>query len=156
VGYIAGDGEKAPEFTLAAPDGQAISWRNFRNRGLVLYFYPRDDTSGCTQEALEFSAALGEFDALGVSVLGVSRDSPDSHQRFIDRRALSVPLASDEGGEVCEAFGVWREKKLYGRTFMGVERTTFLIGPDRIIRKVWRKVRVAGHVQAVLAQARAT
>lgn len=155
MGYIPGEGDKAPDFSLIAPDGTTISWKSYRKRGLVLYFYPRDDTSGCTQEALEFGAALGAFDALGVSVLGVSRDGPDSHQRFIDRRALSVPLASDEGGEVCEAFGVWREKKLYGRSFMGVERTTFLIGPDRIIRKVWRKVRVAGHVEAVLAHAKA-
>lgn len=155
MGYIAGEGDTAPDFRMMSPDGAPVTWRTFRGRALVLYFYPRDATSGCTREAQDFSARLADFEAAGVSVLGVSRDSPESHRRFMTSGSLTVPLASDESGEVCEAFGVWREKVLYGRRFMGIERTTFLIDKTRVIRKIWRKVRVPGHAEAVLAQARA-
>ena len=122
---------------------------------LVVYFYPKDDTSGCTREAQDFTAAAPDFAAAGVRVIGVSKDSPASHVKFSAKHALAVELASDEDGSVCEAFGVWGEKKLYGKTYMGIERATFLFAADGALMRGWRKVRVPGHVEAVLDAARA-
>jgi len=122
---------------------------------LVVYFYPKDDTSGCTREAQDFTAAAPDFAAAGVRVIGVSKDSPASHVKFSAKHALAVELASDEDGSVCEAFGVWGEKKLYGKTYMGIERATFLFAADGSLVRDWRKVRVPGHIEAVLEAARA-
>lgn len=146
-------GELAPEFTLPDQNGDEVSPGALRPAGLVLYFYPRDDTPGCTAEALDFSAALTDFAAAGVRVFGISRDPLSKHRKFTDKHGLSVPLLSDETGEVCEAYGVWVEKNMYGRKSMGIERSTFLIDGKGVIRRVWRKVRVAGHVEEVLAAA---
>jgi thioredoxin-dependent peroxiredoxin len=146
-----GPGEAAPDFSLPAAGGETLRLSTFRGRFLVLYFYPKDDTPGCTNEALAFSSLAAEFGRFGAQIVGVSRDSISSHERFIAKHALTIRLASDESGAVCEAYGVWKEKKLYGRAFMGVERTTFLIGPTGKIEEVWRKVRVPGHAEAVLA-----
>ncbi len=122
---------------------------------LVVYFYPKDDTSGCTREAQDFTAAAPAFAEAGVRVIGISKDSPASHLKFTAKHALAVDLASDEDGSACEAFGVWGEKKLYGKTYMGIERATFLFAADGMLVREWRKVRVPGHVDAVLDAARA-
>lgn len=122
---------------------------------LVLYFYPKDDTSGCTREAIDFSGLIDDFDAAGVAVVGVSKDSAKKHASFIAKHDLKVRLVADETGALCEAYGTWVEKSLYGRKYMGIERATFLIGRDGRIAKVWRKVKVPGHAEAVLAAARA-
>lgn len=122
---------------------------------LVVYFYPKDDTSGCTREAQDFTAAGADFAKAGVRVIGVSKDGPASHAKFAAKHALAVELASDEDGSACEAFGVWGEKKLYGKTYMGIERATFLFAADGALMREWRKVRVPGHVEAVLDAARA-
>jgi peroxiredoxin Q/BCP len=118
---------------------------------LAVYFYPKDDTAGCTTEAKDFTALADDFARLGVAVLGVSRDTPAAHAKFAAKHALTVRLASDVDGTVCEAFGVWVEKAMYGRTYMGIERATFLFAADGSLAKVWRKVRVKGHAEAVLA-----
>ncbi|WP_380781487.1 peroxiredoxin [Sphingomonas sp. R86520] len=120
---------------------------------LVVYFYPKDDTAGCTTEAKDFTALAADFARLGVAVVGVSRDTPAAHAKFAAKHALTVRLASDVDGTVCEAFGVWVEKAMYGRKYMGIERATFLFGADGRLAKVWRKVRVSGHAEAVLAAA---
>jgi thioredoxin-dependent peroxiredoxin len=146
-----GEGELAPDFTLAAADGETTSLSDYRGRRLVIFFYPKDDTTACTREALAFSALLTKFRRAGADVLGVSRDSPASHARFAAKHGLKLRLASDEDGAVCEAFGVWKEKKLYGKVYMGIERSTFLIGGDGRIERTWRKVKVEGHAEAVLA-----
>ena len=122
---------------------------------LVVYFYPKDDTAGCTTEAKDFSAQADAFDAAGVTVVGVSKDSPASHAKFTAKHGLAVRLASDVEGVACEAFGVWVEKAMYGRKYMGIERATFLFDADRTLVREWRKVRVLGHVEAVLAAAKA-
>ncbi len=122
---------------------------------LVVYFYPKDDTSGCTREAQDFTALAGEFAGAGVRVIGISKDSPAKHRKFSEKHALTVELASDEDGAACEAFGVWGEKKLYGKTYMGIERATFLFGRDGKLAQSWRKVKVPGHAKAVLEAARA-
>ena len=119
-------------------------------RGLVLFFYPKDNTPGCTTESKAFSALLPEFEEKGYDVIGVSRDSLTSHKKFIEKQDLRILLASDEDGEACETFGVWVEKKMYGKVFMGIERATFMIDPAGIVSEVWRKVRVNGHAEAVL------
>ena len=124
-----------------------------RKGPLVLYFYPKDDTAGCTREAQDFSAHLPEFAALGVEVLGVSKDNAAKHRKFSEKYELSVPLATDDG-TVMEVFGVWVEKQLYGRRYMGIDRSTFLFGADGRLFRAWRKVRVPGHVEAVLAAAK--
>ena len=123
-------------------------------RGLAVYFYPKDDTAGCTREAQAFGALLPDFAAIGVEVIGVSKDPPERHRRFIDKHALAVRLASDDGS-ACEAFGVWGDKQLYGRTYQGIERATFLFDAAGVLVRQWRRVRVAGHAEAVLAAARA-
>jgi peroxiredoxin Q/BCP len=143
-----------PGVAVMLPDGTPLSLTDLPFPAVV-YFYPKDDTSGCTQEAQEFSALGDEFAAAGVSVLGVSKDSPKSHAKFAAKHGLSVMLASDEDGSACVAFGVWKEKSMYGRTYMGIERSTFLFGADGTLARSWAKVRVPGHVEAVLAAAKA-
>lgn len=143
-----------PDVTVTAPDGTVLRLRD-RPLPMVVYFYPKDDTTGCTREAQDFSALAAEFTAAGVSVIGVSRDTPSKHQKFIAKYDLAVALASDEDGSACEAFGTWVEKSMYGRTYMGIERSTFLFDRDGRLAREWRKVKVAGHAAAVLEAARA-
>ncbi len=147
-------GQPAPAFDLETPDGR-VSSDALRGQTVVLYFYPRDDTSGCTREAQDFTALADRFAAAGAVVVGVSKDSVSSHAKFAGKYGLSVRLASDPEGEVVERYGCWVEKSMYGRKYMGVERSTFLIGPDGVLRGVWRKVKVPGHAEAVLAAAEA-
>ena len=149
------EGDAAPDFDLPADGGRRISLDGLRGRKLVLYFYPKDDTSGCTREALDFAQLEPEFAAAGVEVLGVSPDSPASHDRFKAKHGLDLALASDPERTALGAYGVWVEKSMYGRKYMGVERTTFLIGPDGRIARIWRKVKVPGHAADVLEAARA-
>jgi len=148
-------GDKAPDFTLPADGGRQVALRELQGKSVVLYFYPKDDTPGCTTEAIGFSEAINEFDAAGAVVIGVSKDTVAKHDKFRDKHGLKVILASDEAGEVVEAYGAWVEKNMYGRTYMGIERCTYLIGPDGVIREVWRKVKVKGHVDAVLEAVKA-
>lgn len=143
-------GEMAPEFTLPQDGGADVALSDLRGGPVVLYFYPRDDTPGCTKEAIAFTGMLEEFEALGAKVLGVSRDTVAKHAKFRAKHELGVPLLSDEDGAVCESYGVWVEKKMYGKSHMGIERATFLIDADGKIAQTWRKVKVAGHAEAVL------
>jgi peroxiredoxin Q/BCP len=145
----------APDVSLPADDGTRITLSALRPAPVVLFFYPRDMTSGCTKEAIAFSALKPDFDGLGVQVFGVSKDSIASHEKFRAKHDLAMPLLSDELDGACEAFGVWTEKKMYGKTFMGIERSTFLIDGTGQIVAEWRKVKVDGHAEAVLAAARA-
>ena len=147
------EGDRAPELELSTSDGRTI---NLGKPGhhLVLYFYPKDDTSGCTREAQDFTALASEFERSGAVVVGVSRDPMSRHEKFIGKYDLRVPLASDEDGRISDAFGTWVQKSMYGRKYMGMERSTFLIGPDGIVQKAWRKVKVRGHAQEVLAAVR--
>jgi peroxiredoxin Q/BCP len=147
-------GQKAPEFDLPADGGGRVRLADLRGRPVVLYFYPKDDTSGCTREAIDFAGSLPEFTAAGVTVIGVSKDSVASHDRFKAKHDLPFALASDESGAVVEAYGSWVEKSMYGRSYMGIDRSTFLIDGQGTVRQVWRKVQVPGHVEAVLAAAR--
>jgi thioredoxin-dependent peroxiredoxin len=155
MGKKPGRGDKAPEFRLPDDRNQLRTLKSYAGHKLVLYFYPKDDTSGCTREAVEFSALKPEFDKADAAILGVSPDSSQSHGKFKGKHGLGINLASDSDRAVCEAYGVWTEKSLYGRKFMGVERTTFLIGPDGKIAEIWNKVRVPGHAEAVLTAVRA-
>jgi thioredoxin-dependent peroxiredoxin len=148
-------GQQAAEFTLPRDGGGEVRLADLRGRKVVLYFYPKDDTSGCTVEALAFTAKREAFEAAGTEVLGVSRDSVKSHDRFRDKHALGIPLLSDESGEVTEQYGVWVEKSMYGRKYMGIDRSTFLVDAEGVVRRVWRKVKVPGHVDEVLAAAKA-
>ncbi len=148
-------GDKAPGFTLPADGGRTVSLSEFSGKSVIIYFYPKDDTPGCTKEAIGFSEAAAEFDAAGAVVIGVSKDTVAKHDKFRDKHALKVILVSDAEGDVCERYGVWAEKQMYGKTYMGIERATFLIGPDGVIRQSWRKVKVPGHVDAVLEAVKA-
>lgn len=148
-------GDKAPDFELPDDCGGKISLASFAGKKLVLYFYPKDDTSGCTKEAIDFNGLRSEFQKAGTAILGVSPDSVASHARFKAKHKLDLALASDEAKAMLAAYGVWVEKSMYGRTYMGVERTTFLIGKDGKIAEVWNKVKVPGHAEAVLAAAKA-
>ncbi len=148
-------GDLAPDVMLETPDGGTLALASLRGKPLVLYFYPKDDTSGCTREAQDFSAHKAAFDLAGVAVIGVSKNSAADHRKFAAKHALSVSLATDADGSVCEAFGVWGEKSLYGRKYMGIERATFLIDAAGKIAQAWRKVKVPGHADAVLAAAEA-
>jgi len=139
---------------LTGMDGKPVSPADFRGNKLVLYFYPKDDTSGCTREAQDFTALADAFENAGTWVLGVSKDGPKSHAKFAGKYDLKVRLASDEDGAACEAFGTWVEKSMYGRKYMGIERATFLIDRDGTLARVWRKVKVPGHAEEVLAAAR--
>jgi peroxiredoxin Q/BCP len=146
------EGAKAPDFEVETPEGP-LKLADFAGKTLVLYFYPKDDTTGCTREAQAFTELEAEFAKAGVTVLGVSKDSVASHRKFADKYALAVKLGSDPTGAMVERYGAWGEKSLYGRKYMGIDRSTFLI-KDGVVRKIWRKVKVPGHAEAVLAAAR--
>jgi peroxiredoxin len=148
-------GDAAPNFDMAVDSGARITLADVKGKALVLYFYPKDDTSGCTTEAKGFAEAAQDFAAAGVAVVGVSKDSVASHNKFKTKYGLNFALGSDADGAVIEAYGVWVEKSMYGRQYMGIERATFLIDAGGEIARVWRKVKVAGHVAEVLATARA-
>lgn len=145
------EGGKAPAVKLTDDAGQTFSLSKLKGRPVVLYFYPKDDTSGCTAEAKDFSCLVDEFSAAGAEVVGVSPDSATSHAKFKAKHGLKIRLAADEDKAVAEAYGVWVEKSMYGKTYMGVERATFLIGKDGKIARIWRKVKVPGHAGEVLA-----
>ena len=147
-------GQSAPAITLPRDGGGEVSLSDFLGQRVVVYFYPRDDTPGCTTEASEFSADLPAFAAADTVVIGISKDSVKSHDKFRDKHDLGVILLSDEAGDVAERYGVWGEKSMYGKTFMGIERSTFLINREGRIARIWRKVKVQGHVAEVLAAAR--
>ena len=148
-------GQTAPGFALPADGGQTIALKDFRGRKVVLFFYPRDDTSGCTREAKEFSALKGEFDEADTSLIGVSADSTASHDKFKAKHGLTVDLASDETTDMLDMYGVWVDKQMYGRSFKGIERTTVLIDRKGRIDRMWRKVKVPGHAEEVLKAAQA-
>ena len=148
-------GDKAPDFALPDAAGARISLESFAGRMLVLYFYPKDDTSGCTKEAIDFNGLRGEFKKAGAAILGVSPDPVASHARFKAKHKLGFALASDESKAMLEAYGVWVEKSMYGRKYMGIDRSTFLIDKDGVVRGVWHKVKVPGHVAEVLKAAKA-
>jgi len=148
-------GAKAPSFTLDADSGGKLSLSDLKGQTVVLYFYPKDDTSGCTAEAIAFSKAAKAFAAADAIVIGVSKDSVASHQKFKAKHRLAVTLAADEDIKVAEAYGVWVEKSMYGRRYMGMERATFLIDGKGVIRHIWRKVKVGGHSEDVLAAVKA-
>jgi peroxiredoxin Q/BCP len=147
-------GALAPDFTLARDGGNMLTLSALRPSKVVLYFYPKDDTTGCTKEALDFTAMAADFAQAGVQVVGVSKDTAAKHDKFITKYALSVTLVSDAESDTCERYGVWVEKSMYGKTYMGIERATFLIHADGKIAQIWRKVKVPGHVEAVLDAAR--
>lgn len=147
-----GVGDAMPDIALEAPDGGTVRPRDYAGRRAVLFFYPKDMTPGCTTVASDFSALKPRFDAAGVALLGISKDSPERHRKFIEKHALTVALATDaaEGG-LSDALGIWAEKQLYGRRFMGMVRTTYLLGADGRIERIWDKVRVKAHAEDVLA-----
>lgn len=152
-GPLAGD--RAPDFTAPRDGGETVSLTDFAGKKVVLYFYPKDDTPGCTKEGIEFSALVDEFDAAGIVVLGVSRDPVKKHDKFRDKHDLKIALISDEAGTITEDYGVWVEKSMYGKKYMGIERATFLINADGTIAEVWRKVKVPNHAALVLEKAKA-
>ena len=147
------EGDRGPAITVTASDGGNVNLAS-PGQPIVLYFYPKDDTSGCTREAQDFTVLAPEFAKAGVKIIGVSRDPMKSHQKFIGKYGLAVPLASDEDGRISDAFGTWVEKSMYGRKYMGMERATYLIGADGRVLKAWRKVKVPGHAEEVLEAAR--
>jgi peroxiredoxin Q/BCP len=143
-------GEKAPEFILPTDGGGILSLTKLAGQKVVLYFYPKDDTSGCTREAIDFNRLKPQFASAGAQIIGVSGDSPASHEKFKAKYGLDFPLASDEGKAILTAYGVWTQKSMYGRQYMGIERTTFLIDPHGVIARIWPKVKVPGHAEEVL------
>lgn len=147
-------GDKAPDFDLPTDTGR-VSLSGLKGKNVVLYFYPKDDTAGCTSEALQFSSEVEEFQKLGAVIVGVSKDSVASHAKFRAKHDLTIDLAADPLGDVVEAYGAWVEKSMYGRKYMGVDRSTFLIDREGVIREVWRKVKVPGHIRAVMNAAKA-
>jgi peroxiredoxin Q/BCP len=147
-------GDKAPDFKLATGDGAGVSRASLKGKPFVIYFYPKDDTSGCTKEAIDFSAALGKFEKAGVTVIGVSKDSLESHEKFKKKHKLKLALGSDPDIKTATAYGVWVEKSMYGRKYMGMERATFLVDAKGVIAEAWHKVKIPGHVEAVLAAAK--
>jgi peroxiredoxin Q/BCP len=147
-------GAKAPDFTLPRDGGGTLSLSDFKGRKLVLYFYPKADTEGCTKEAIAFSGLKAKFARAETDILGVSADPVRAQDRFRDKHGLKIALASDEPKKMLEAYGVWGEKSMYGRKYMGIFRTTFLIGPDGRVAKVWENVKVTGHAEDVLAAAK--
>jgi peroxiredoxin Q/BCP len=153
MGQAPGDGDTAPDFELSDAEGKPVRLKDFAGRKLVLYFYPKDDTSGCTRQAIDFNALRAEFAKVGADLLGVSPDSVASHVKFRKKHDLALPLASDEAKDTLNAYGVWTQKSMYGRKYMGVERTTFLIRDGKIAR-TWRKVSVPGHAEEVLEAAK--
>jgi len=146
------EGDKAPALKVTSSDGSTVDLSS-PGQPLILYFYPKDDTSGCTLEAQNFTQLAAEFKSAGVKVVGVSRDPMKKHEKFIAKYDLAVPLASDEDGKISDAFGTWVEKSMYGRKYMGMERATYLIGSDGNVVRAWRKVKVPGHAQEVLKAA---
>ena len=147
------EGDRAPAIDVQASDGSTVNLAA-PGQPLVLYFYPKDDTSGCTREAQDFTALAGDFSKAGVKVVGVSRDPMKKHEKFISKYELAVPLASDEDGRISDAFGTWVEKSMYGRKYMGMERATYLIAVDGKVARAWRKVKVPGHAEEVLKASR--
>ncbi|MDA7428877.1 thioredoxin-dependent thiol peroxidase [Primorskyibacter aestuariivivens] len=143
-------GDNAPEFALPRDGGETVNLADLHPSKVVLFFYPRDLTSGCTKEAIAFSGLKSEFEAAGAQVFGISADSVASHDKFVAKHDLTVPLLSDEDSQIAAAFGVWKEKKMYGKTFMGIERSTFLIDGEGRVAREWRKVKVPGHAEEVL------
>jgi len=144
-------GDAAPAFDLPTDGGGSVKLKDLKGKKVVLYFYPKDDTPGCTKEAIGFSERIADFEKAGAVVIGVSKDAVAKHDKFKQKHDLKVTLGSDEDGSVVEAYGAWVEKSMYGKTYMGVDRSTFLIDPKGGIAEIWRKVRVPGHVEAVLA-----
>lgn len=147
-------GDAAPSFSLPANGDRTVSLTDYAKRKLVIYFYPKDNTPGCTTEAIDFTAAVKDFDKANTDIVGVSADSVKKHDNFIEKHNLGITLLSDEQQDMLNAYGVWVEKSMYGRNFMGIERATFLVGTDGKIEQIWRKVKVKGHVDAVLEAAR--
>jgi peroxiredoxin Q/BCP len=151
-----GVGDALPDIALETPEGGSVKASDFKGKKLVVFFYPKDDTPGCTTENIDFSRLAPEFEKAGVALLGVSKDPPKKHQKFAEKHGLVAPLASDaEANGLSDALGIWTEKQNYGRTYMGMVRTTYLVGPDGKIARVWDKVKVKGHADEVLAAARA-
>jgi len=144
------EGIKAPSFSVADETGKVVTLSKLKGSYVVLYFYPKDMTSGCTQQACDFQSSLSRFKKKGVVVLGVSRDDEKKHQKFKVKHGLDFPLLVDADGKLCESYGVWKEKSMYGRKYMGIERTTFLIDPNGKILKIFPKVKVTGHIDAIL------
>lgn len=148
-------GSKAPAFSMNTDSGGKITLKDFKGQKVALYFYPKDDTSGCTKEAIEFTENINKFKKVGAVVIGVSKDTVAKHDKFKDKHGLKVILGSDEDGKVTNKYGVWVEKSMYGRKYMGIERATFLIDEKGVIREIWRKVKVKEHAATVLAAAKA-
>ena len=148
-------GSPAPAVSLPRENGEAVSLSDFAGKAVVLFFYPRADTSGCTKEAIAFTELLPEFEAANTVVLGISKDPVKKQKKFVTKHDLGMPILSDEEGDVCERYGCWVENSMYGKTYMGIERTTVLIGADGNIAEIWRKVKVPGHAEAVLDAAKA-
>ena len=142
-------GDKAPDFSVPGDNGSNVKLSDYKGKNVVLYFYPKDDTPGCTKEACGFRDELAGFESLDAVIIGVSKDTVAKHDKFKAKYDLNFPLASDEDGKICEDYGVWVEKSMYGKKYMGIERATFLIGKDGTIKEIWRKVKVKGHVDAV-------
>jgi peroxiredoxin Q/BCP len=149
------EGDSAPDFSLPTDGGGSVTLSALQGKPVVVYFYPKDDTSGCTKESIGFSESKADFDALGATIIGISPDSAAKHDKFIAKYDLTIRLAADEEKSAAEAYGVWVEKSMYGKKYMGVERSTFLIAADGTIAKAWRKVKVPGHVDEVLAATKA-
>ncbi|MCF7700010.1 thioredoxin-dependent thiol peroxidase [Loktanella sp. M215] len=150
TGPLLSEGDTAPDFSLPRDGGATVNLSDFAGKAVVLYFYPKDDTPGCTTEAQDFTASRDDFAAAGAVVLGVSKDPVTKHDKFVAKREIGIPLLSDADSDVCERYGVWGEKQMYGKSYFGIERSTFLIGPDGTIARIWRKVKVPGHAGAVL------
>lgn len=153
--HILAEGSKAPDFTMPGSGGKTVSLSKMKGKNVVLYFYPKDDTPGCTLEGKEFSALKKQFEAANTEVIGVSKDSVASHDKFCGKYGYTITLASDEDGSVCEEYGVWVEKSMYGKKYMGIERSTFLIDSSGKLARIWRKVKVEGHADEVLKAAQA-
>ena len=143
-------GDKVPKFKIPLSNGNSLDSKDIKDKKYILYFYPKDNTPGCTTEAKDFSSKIKEFKKLNTQVIGVSKDNVETHNKFINKHELKILLASDESGKVLEKFGVWVEKNMYGRKYFGIERTTFLIDKKQIIKKIWNKVKVTNHVEEVL------
>ncbi len=152
---LLGPGQSAPDFTLPRDGGGTVALSTLRGQAVVLYFYPKDDTPGCTLEAQSFTSEVEAFASSGAVILGISKDSVKKHDKFRDKYGLKIALLSDEEGDVCERYGVWVEKSMYGKTYMGIERATFLIGKDGNLARIWRSVKVDGHAEDVLAAVKA-
>ncbi|WP_425403475.1 thioredoxin-dependent thiol peroxidase [Hwanghaeella sp.] len=149
------EGDAAPNFTLPTDGGGSVTLADLKGSPVVVYFYPKDNTPGCTTEAKDFRDLIGEFDKIGAKIIGISKDSVKKHDNFKAKHELNFALASDENDDVCEKFGAWGVKKMYGKEFEGIIRSTYLIGPDGKVAKAWPKVKVAGHAQEVLDAAKA-